>query len=141
MTETTYRVEYNSNNSGGNWWLSDDDWRKLEAAGWTVAWGGHDFCNSKFGSWGDAPKVAPDTHAEGECPGHRLFDSYESAVASGYRWLGTLAGDATIEVKAPSHELAEEAARVLWMGDLDSKYDGNEAGCNCCGRPHGFYAR
>ena len=31
-------VQYSSNNSGGDWWLSDDDWRKLEAAGWAVEW-------------------------------------------------------------------------------------------------------
>lgn len=31
-------IKYDSNNSGGSWWLSDDDWRKLEAAGWTVHW-------------------------------------------------------------------------------------------------------
>lgn len=31
-------VTYSSNNSGGNWWLSDDDWRALEAAGWSVKW-------------------------------------------------------------------------------------------------------
>ena len=31
-------VEYNSNNSGGGWWLKDEDWQKLEDAGWTVDW-------------------------------------------------------------------------------------------------------
>ena len=31
-------TEYESNNSGGDWWLSDDDWRALEAAGWVVDW-------------------------------------------------------------------------------------------------------
>jgi hypothetical protein len=31
-------VEYESNNSGGDWWLSDDDWHALEAAGWEVEW-------------------------------------------------------------------------------------------------------
>lgn len=31
-------VEYNSNNSGGRWWLSDEDWKALEAAGWKVEW-------------------------------------------------------------------------------------------------------
>lgn len=31
-------VEYRSNNSGGYWWLDDDQWRKLEASGWNVAW-------------------------------------------------------------------------------------------------------
>ena len=32
------KVEYDSNNSGGNWWLTDDDWKALEQAGWVVAW-------------------------------------------------------------------------------------------------------
>lgn len=31
-------IEYSSNNSGGYWWLEDEDWRKLEAAGWHVEW-------------------------------------------------------------------------------------------------------
>jgi hypothetical protein len=31
-------VEYDSNNSGGRWWLEDEDWHALEAAGWRVAW-------------------------------------------------------------------------------------------------------
>lgn len=32
------KIEYSSNNSGGGWWLKDEDWRALEAAGWTVDW-------------------------------------------------------------------------------------------------------
>jgi hypothetical protein len=32
------KIEYSSNNSGGSWWLSDDDWKKLEDAGWVVEW-------------------------------------------------------------------------------------------------------
>lgn len=32
------KVEYSSNNSGGSFWLSDQNWRDLEAAGWTVEW-------------------------------------------------------------------------------------------------------
>ncbi len=32
------KVEYISNNSGGNWWLSDNDWYNLEKAGWEVEW-------------------------------------------------------------------------------------------------------
>lgn len=31
-------VEYSSNNSGGSWWLDDNDWKNLEAAGWEVDW-------------------------------------------------------------------------------------------------------
>ena len=31
-------VEYESNNSGGSWWLNDEHWKALEAAGWKVDW-------------------------------------------------------------------------------------------------------
>lgn len=31
-------VRYKANNSGGSWWLADEDWRALEKAGWTVEW-------------------------------------------------------------------------------------------------------
>ncbi len=31
-------LEYNSNNSGGSWWLDDEDWKALEKAGWNVKW-------------------------------------------------------------------------------------------------------
>lgn len=32
------KIVYSSNNSGGSWCLSDEDWKNLEAAGWTVEW-------------------------------------------------------------------------------------------------------
>lgn len=31
-------IRYRSNNSGGRWWLTDDHWKALEAAGWKVEW-------------------------------------------------------------------------------------------------------
>lgn len=31
-------VRYSSNNSGGSWWLSDEDWHALEYVGWHVEW-------------------------------------------------------------------------------------------------------
>ena len=31
-------VELLENNSGGYWWLADDDWFALEEAGWEVEW-------------------------------------------------------------------------------------------------------
>lgn len=31
-------VVYASNNSGGTWWLTDEDWKALEEAGWKVHW-------------------------------------------------------------------------------------------------------
>ena len=32
------QIEYSTNNSGGSWWLTDEDWYALEEAGWTVQW-------------------------------------------------------------------------------------------------------
>lgn len=32
------KIVYDSNNSGGSWWLKDQDWFNLEKAGWTVDW-------------------------------------------------------------------------------------------------------
>lgn len=32
------RVRYTSNNSGGYWWLKDEDWQRLELMGWEVEW-------------------------------------------------------------------------------------------------------
>jgi hypothetical protein len=31
-------IVYSSNNSGGSWWLDDEDWQNLENAGWKVRW-------------------------------------------------------------------------------------------------------
>jgi hypothetical protein len=31
-------IEYDSNNSGGDWWLTDEDWKNLEKGGWKVEW-------------------------------------------------------------------------------------------------------
>lgn len=31
-------INYSSNNSGGSWWLKDEDWLALEKAGWKVEW-------------------------------------------------------------------------------------------------------
>jgi hypothetical protein len=32
------KVTYDSSNSGGDWWLTTEDWKKLEDAGWIVEW-------------------------------------------------------------------------------------------------------
>lgn len=32
------KLSYAANNSGGDWWLTDQNWRDLEAAGWRVEW-------------------------------------------------------------------------------------------------------
>jgi len=37
------KVEYSSNNSGGSFWLSAQNWKDLETAGWDVEWRGKPF--------------------------------------------------------------------------------------------------
>lgn len=37
-SKATSTIAYKSNNSGGDWWLDDDDWRNLERLGWVVDW-------------------------------------------------------------------------------------------------------
>lgn len=41
-------VEYHSNNSGGGWWMKDEDWFALEKAGWVVRWSKTDDFQSKY---------------------------------------------------------------------------------------------
>ena len=66
-------IKYDSNNSGGSWWLKDKDWYALEAAGWTVEWG---------------------------VPGEGLFGDEEDPDHPGKaRWLGGLARAASKRVE------------------------------------------
>lgn len=37
-TQVTTKIRYSSNNSGGEWWLTDEDWFALEKAGWQIEW-------------------------------------------------------------------------------------------------------
>ena len=43
------KINYNSNNSGGSFWLSDEDWENLEDAGWVI---------DHTGDFGGIPTVA-----------------------------------------------------------------------------------
>lgn len=71
------KIEYDSNNSGGNWWLEDKDWEALEAAGWEVEWGG---LGSSFSK--EKPK-------------------------KGDRWLGALACTASKNFETPGDAMRE----------------------------------
>ena len=102
-------VEYNSNNSGGSWWLKDEHWFALEKAGWKVRW--HKEMYVEALAMGDkfASMLKPDENG---------------------RWLGALA---TVAVRkgVSLREAAEEWESVTGLSALD-------AGCACCGQPHTF---
>ena len=83
----TVTVRYKSNNSGGSWRLTDDDWKALEAAGWVVEWVANDDADPDRG--------------------------FSRADANG-RWLGALATSAHLVVSDPIDEAAAiaEWARI-----------------------------
>jgi hypothetical protein len=125
-------VEYYSNNSGGRWWLTDDDYRALEKAGWYVLWGGVYFCHSKYPSLNERPEGKPEPCANSEkCPGHRRYDSAEEA--EGGRWLRSLARNARRDGLSLGDAIRE------W--EQVTGKDSTDLGCHCCGAPHSFYLR
>jgi hypothetical protein len=71
------KIEYRSNNSGGSWWLEDQDWLALEAAGWQVHWVKDDPERMKW-----------------EC-------------AKTGRWLGALATSASKDFESPGEAIRE----------------------------------
>ena len=120
------KVEYSTNNSGGSWWLSDEDWKALEAAGWYVKWGGLYFCHSKNYSFTNAgPNIC---ETKDECHGHRCYDSADEVKE---RWLGALAKEATKEFSNIRDALKEF--------ETITNQSVTDEGCNCCGAPHSFF--
>lgn len=104
-------VEYSSNNSGGSWWLKDEDWEALAEAGWNVHW------TQPGGPLGGLKAS--------EYPGP--LDPRERTEE---RWLGALATHAAKEFEDPADAIPE------W-----ERITGGNAGalgCNCCGSPHSF---
>lgn len=64
------RVEYSSNNSGGSWWLTDEQWLALEAAGWKVKWCKDDKHHNGAVRWLGA--LATSASLECETPGDAM---------------------------------------------------------------------
>lgn len=71
-------VEYTSNNSGGHWWLTDEDWAALEKDGWHVEW------------------VKDD----------EFYREYSEVRETG-RWLGALARSASKDARSLKIAIAE----------------------------------
>lgn len=120
-------VEYDSNNSGGRWWLTDKDWFALEHAGWKVAWKrlGYRYDeNSDYDRDEDGtPKLVPVEQDNGR------FPTFDRGDADG-RWLGALATKA-YRVGLSLREAADEWEQVTGKS-------ATEVGCACCGQPHSF---
>jgi len=106
------KIEYSTNNSGGSWWLSDQDWLALEAAGWTVQW------------------VGPNG-------GHR--EPYAKSLTEAAEYMGTHAVSAEKDFPVEDESDAEILAKRCF--ERATGQDADDEGCSCCGRPHNFYVK
>lgn len=125
---TTQRVEYSSNNSGGHWWLTDQNWQDLEKAGWYVIWGRLWFCRSKYETTA-RPATIKHLCPQDKCEGHRRFES-AAEISEDARWLESLARAAIREGLSMADAIAE------W--ERITGANSAELGCSCCGPPHSF---
>lgn len=122
-------VEYNPNNSGGHWWLTDDDWRALEKAGWKVQWASTEFVFTPKGEYERDADGTPKLVQIGK--GNSKYGSFaEKDKAGVYRYMGALARYA-YRTGLPLREAVAEWERVTSACSTD-------AGCPCCGNPHNF---
>ena len=122
-------VLYDSNNSGGSWWLGDEQWKALEAAGWKVAWERLEHVYAENGGYELDPDGTPKLVPVGA--GNGKYKSFARRYESGeYRFLGALATRA-YRAGLSLREAAEEWERVTSKSSTD-------AGCPCCGPPHTF---
>lgn len=124
-------VEYNSNNSGGSWWLTDADWKALEDDGWIVAWANlrHSFTPS-----GDyeresngVPRLVPRDGTEERT--HSIGIKKDDKGV--HRYMGAVAREAYL----PDCDDIRRAAESF---DKVTSCLSTSAGCPCCGQPHNF---
>lgn len=118
-----YLVEYSSNNSGGDWWLKDKDWRALDKAGWKVIWARQEFAYNEEGDYTFTKEGLPKVRVV------RKSNSFYFSKKEG-RMLGALSSNAFKKFKTLKEAL-EEFENITGQTITDE-------GCNCCGPPHSF---
>lgn len=86
-------LTYSSNNSGGNWWLTDSDWYALEEAGWKIDW----YADKKESYYGERWLGALAGYASKE------FDSAEEGVLEWESLTGQNAASIGCNCCGPPH--------------------------------------
>jgi len=110
-------VEYSANNSGGDWWLKDKDWKALEKAGWLVDW------NRKF-------KYKDGNHVYNKDGLPELLEIKNGWTGEDGRHLGALAHYA--------YKKFSNIQQALQEFEKITRQNISDEGCNCCGAPHRF---
>lgn len=118
-------IEYSANNSGGSWWLKDEDWLALEKAGWKVGWADQENEYDRHGKRVLGTDGLP-VFAVKKTP----FIDRDRKADSRARWLGAIAMYAYKHFDTVKEAL-QEFERVTGANVMDE-------GCNCCGAPHSF---
>lgn len=125
-TQLPLLVQYRSNNSGGGWWLKDQDWLALEQAGWTVYWA-KDQCKHCYASSAEECAEWQTQESKGFYRPPHTYTPREDN-----RWLGALATSASKRFEN-IHDAIDEWERVTHQS-------ARSMGCSCCGTPHSFTA-
>lgn len=123
-------VEYDSNNSGGDWWLDDADWFALEKAGWVVVWNHLRTVYSPEGRHVYDSRGIP-TLTDQPDPNDKYPALSRDIGEVGSRWLGALAKKAYKPNCDNLRVAVDEWERITGKNATD-------AGCPCCGVPHTF---
>ena len=146
-------LTYNNNNSGGRWWLTDEDYKALEENGWTVHWiiltkrdlgpGMRDYVSVDTGKrYTDDPMdhlghYEPGPKHPGSSRDSEIIEvatSYDEAVDLAKRhgaYMGRALATSCAKAGPDPEALVEEWARITGQNPGDE-------GCNCCGKPHEF---
>ena len=124
-------VEYSSNNSGGSWWLTDENWKALEDAGWMVHWV---YLINKIEDkiYARDDKGLPILIHQDEADEQSLKWVFKKSIDENgdYRWMGALATYA-YRPDLNMRDAADEFEAVTGLNPT-------EPGCSCCGQPHTF---
>lgn len=98
-------VEYSSNNSGGSFWLSDDDWLALHNAGWELR-------DNRDYSWGLDPHTLKDEDryfgSEITTGARKSFETFREAVDEWESLTGENAGAQGCNCCGPPHNFSGE---------------------------------
>ena len=128
-------VHYRSNNSGGSWWLSEENWDALEAGGWVVHWIhpreiDHGIDYSDKGREGYDPHL-PDKYGISSHD-HSYSCELIPAPKSAEDWLGARAKSCSKKFESGTK------ADAIAEWERLSGQNASDIGCNCCGTPHSF---
>ena len=129
------KITYDSNNSGGSWWLKDEDWKALEKEGWTVLWitKEHTRRIKEAQARLDADEYTDKDREDYFGRSHDLKTIEGKGISvpdEDGRWLGALATEAHKDFETPGKAIQE------W--ERITGEDASAEGCNCCGSPHSF---